>query len=208
MFVSRFLKRIQARKNKIIQNMMVPNGTASDTFNGILNEAYIQSIAKSWYFFVAAICLASDTAWKRNVGITISTVASMWPILKVRNTIQQRKVQIKRAKNSYSLLLTFFVKEPVCMGALFESSGLCSIYFCGMGDTGDEGSERQDFKRFYWTLRRALIRSPIGLSNAKIHLLIRALTFNARGRLQSPVNCRRSRTRSQRLQGLSTAHSF
>lgn len=62
----------------------MPNPANTDTFNGILNEAYIQSIAKSWYFFIAAICLASDTAWKRNVGITISTVASVWPILKVR----------------------------------------------------------------------------------------------------------------------------
>jgi hypothetical protein len=83
-FMSRFVRRIQQRKNKIIQNMMVPNATTSDTFNTILNEAYIQSIAKSWYFFVSAICLASDTAWKRNVGITVSTVASAWPVFKNR----------------------------------------------------------------------------------------------------------------------------
>ena len=63
--------------------MMVSNPGTADTFNAILNEAYIQSIAKSWFFFVAAICLASDTAWKRNVGISVSTVASVWPILKV-----------------------------------------------------------------------------------------------------------------------------
>jgi hypothetical protein len=94
-FMSRFVRRIQQRKNKILQNMMVPNGTASDTFNSILNEAYIQSIAKSWYFFVSAICLASDTAWKRNVGITVSTVASAWPVFKVRllNLKEKKRVE-------------------------------------------------------------------------------------------------------------------
>lgn len=95
-FMSRFVRRIQLRKNKILQNMMVPNGTTSATFNGILNEAYIQSIAKSWFFFVAAICLASDTAWKRNVGILVSTVASIWPIFKV--CLFSRKAFAKTSK--------------------------------------------------------------------------------------------------------------
>lgn len=116
-FMSRFVRRIQQRKNKILQNMMVPNGGTSDTFNSILNEAYIQSIAKSWFFFVAAICLASDTAWKRNVGITISTVASFWPIFKVRfPAIEDWKSDPLKEL----LLLTFFVLllESTCVGSL------------------------------------------------------------------------------------------
>jgi hypothetical protein len=34
--------------------------------------------------------LASDTAWKRNVGIAVSTVASIWSTFKVRAASHSR----------------------------------------------------------------------------------------------------------------------
>lgn len=83
-FATSFVRRLQLRKKVMLQSMMAANNNSSDTFNSILQEAYIQSIAASWYFYVSAICLASDTAWKRNVGIGISTIASFWAIFKVR----------------------------------------------------------------------------------------------------------------------------
>jgi hypothetical protein len=84
-FFSRFMRRFQQRKAKLLQGMMVPGMRASDkTVNSFLYEAYVFSIAKSWVFFFATMLLASSQSWKRHCGLTISSVASLYYAYKVR----------------------------------------------------------------------------------------------------------------------------
>lgn len=75
-FTSRFIRRIQKKKTKLLQ-MMVPNATG-ESINVILYEAYMFSIAKSWVFFVAALCMTSAASWKRNFGVGLSTISSLY----------------------------------------------------------------------------------------------------------------------------------
>jgi hypothetical protein len=79
-FWSRFIKRVQRRKTSLLQNVigMSQLQKADNTFNQFLYETWLFSFGKSWVFFLATLLLTSSQDWKRNLGITISSGASVW----------------------------------------------------------------------------------------------------------------------------------
>jgi len=86
-FWSRFLKQIQKQKKSRLLGAigMVPvvsplgnNSKQQNSLNAILYEGYMKAISKSWVFMFAALLLTRRDAWKRNMGLALSSWYSLY----------------------------------------------------------------------------------------------------------------------------------
>jgi hypothetical protein len=133
-FFSRFMRRFQQRKTKLIQGMMVPGMRTSDkTVNSFLYEAYVFSIAKSWVFFFATMLLASSQSWKRHCGLAVSSAASLYYAYKVRTIT---RCICTESESAFDSLADFFLcqtEQNVTLDVLFQHVLQLVVLDCPVG---------------------------------------------------------------------------